>query len=447
MTMMMMRVKRPLQSLAALSSLGGTRGMVSLNGGTTHVSPRFRLRENAGVRRHQVVTNGQPVESQHQRPPDPLQLLTGDEQEEQIRRLAEWWHNKDQVLCLTGAGLSTESGIPDYRGNQGSYHRGHKPMVHDQFMKSEYQRKRYWGRGMVGWKSFDQTLPNDGHYALAALEERGLIGVDLEDSAEFYENSTIDLEWSFTSGHRRLALVTQNVDGLHRRAGSHQLIELHGRTDRVKCMHCGQHRDRKSFHSELESLNQEWLQAALEATSKDEMRPDGDAALQTDNYDHIRVPPCTHCGGFVKTDVVFFGDVSGFVLSVGAIEFSLNNRLCKKDGVYLFVLTEILTFCCPQTVPKHRVTQIRAAVEHADGLLVVGSSLAVHSVFRHVREACRRGIPVAILNVGETRAEVEGLNVMKLEAPAGPTLAGVLDQLQALREERNNNQPFASRLA
>lgn len=91
-------------------------------------------------------------------------------------------------------------------------------------------------------------------------------------------------------------------------------------------------------------------------------------------------------------------------------------------------------------MPKHRVAQVRAAVQHADGLLVVGSSLAVHSAFRHVREACRRGIPVAILNVGETRAEVEGLDVLKLEAPAGPTLTGVLDQLQSSSAHDGSNR-------
>ena len=175
-------------------------------------------------------------------------------------------------------------------------------------MKSEYQRKRYWGRGLVGWKSFDDLSPNDGHHALAKLEAMGHLGVDMEDREEFYEAD--DLEWNFSSGHSRLALVTQNVDSLHQRAGSKHLVELHGRTDRCRCMQCGRFRDRSSFHSELTSLNYEWLQEALKSTSHDDMRADGDAAVKTETYDVIRIPPCTDCGGFMKPDVTFFGDVS-----------------------------------------------------------------------------------------------------------------------------------------
>jgi NAD-dependent deacetylase sirtuin 4 len=226
-------------------------------------------------------------------------LLSDEEQQEQIDRLVEWMGDKDQILCLTGAGLSTESGIPDYRGAEGSYHKGHKPQTHDQFMKSEYQRKRYWGRGLVGWKSFDEVNPNDGHYALARMEELGLIGVNMEDSDGFYEHGADDLERSFSSGGRRLALVTQNVDTLHRRAGSKRLIELHGRTDQLKCMQCGNLRDRNSFQQELTELNRDWLHEALQATSRDDMRADGDAAVKTDNYEVVQVPACTCCGGFM----------------------------------------------------------------------------------------------------------------------------------------------------
>ena len=275
--------------------------MVSLQGHSTNLSPRFRLRDtSAGL--HHVVSN-------NERPPDPLAFLSEEELRDKVAELVDWFREKDQILCLTGAGLSTESGIPDYRGSGGSYHKGHKPQTHDQFMKSEYQRKRYWGRGLVGWKPFDLVNPNDGHYALAKLEAMGRVGVDMDDREEFYESSD-DIDWSFSSGHRRLALVTQNVDTLHRRAGSKNMIELHGRTDRLRCMMCGRYRDRNSFHSELKELNHDWLQEALKNTSKDAMRADGDAAVETDSYDVIQVPPCTHCGGFMKPDVVFFGDVS-----------------------------------------------------------------------------------------------------------------------------------------
>jgi len=375
-------VKTPLTSAFA-ASLFQRRGMVTLHGHTS-LTPSFRMRHTQII--HEV----------DDRPPDPQSLLSPDQLQEQVERLVDWWQDKNRVLCMTGAGLSTESGIPDYRGSEGSYHRGHKPMVHDQFMKSEYQRKRYWGRGMVGWKSFHETSPNAGHLALADLERMGRLGVSFEDQADFYDDCDNDLEWTFSSGQRRVAVITQNVDMLHRRAGSKHLIELHGRTDQLKCMECGSARHRDCFHEELTTLNKDWLVAALEKTEEDAMRPDGDANVQTDDYQTIQIPPCKECGGFMKPDVVFFGD----------------------------------------TVPKTRVAQCRAAVDNADGILVVGSSLAVHSAYRHIRAANQKGIPIAVLNVGETRAEKEGLDVLKIEAPAGSTLGGVAAFFATEQQER-----------
>lgn len=315
-------------------------------------------------------------------PPNPSTLLTEEQLQENVDTLLEWWKGKQNVLCITGAGLSTESGLADYRGHKGSYHRGHKPMIHDQFMNSEYQRKRYWGRGMVGWRDFDSAKPNIGHFALASLERNKKIGATFEDHPDYYPEHSDD--WLLTDGQQQLSILTQNVDSLHRRAGSLHVTELHGRTDMLECMSCGAKRTRDSFHSELEDLNSEWLREALTQLDETEQRPDGDAALQKERYDDIIVPPCEHCGsGFLKPSVVFFGD----------------------------------------NVPKHRVARCTAAVDAADGILVVGSSLAVYSAFRHVRAAHRKGTPIAVLNVGETRAEVENLSVTKIEAPAGPTLA------------------------
>ena len=283
--------------------------------------------------------------------------------------------------------MSTESGIPDYRGHNGSYHRGHKPMIHDQFMTSHKQRQRYWGRGMVGWRKFDSMQPNSGHYALADLERLGKIGVTFEDKEEYYSQDR-EMDWMASSGDQRLSLITQNVDSLHRRAGSVHLTELHGRTDRLRCMQCGAYRDRIDFHDDLEDLNHDWLQKALDKTDETEARPDGDAYIASEDYSAVVVPPCTHCGGFLKPDVTFFGD----------------------------------------SVPKHRVERCRAAVDASDGILCIGTSLAVHSAFRFVKQAERNGIPIAILNVGETRAEAEGIDVLKIEAPAGPTLEACVAQ-------------------
>lgn len=251
---------------------------------------------------------------------------------------------------------------------------------------------------MVGWKPFEEVQPNIGHFAIAELERMGHLGVHLEDDARFYDEEGLETDWPFTSGQRQLAVITQNVDSLHRRAGSQALLELHGRTNRVKCTNCGHVRDRYDFHAELESMNREWLDEAFAAVAEGGsgngeedsiLRPDGDAAVPTDHYDEILIPPCTECGSFVKPDVVFFGD----------------------------------------SVPKNRVALSEEAVANCKGLLVVGSSLAVHSAFRHVRSALKSDIPVAIVNVGLTRAEAENLPVLKIEAPAGSTLAGLVDQL------------------
>jgi NAD-dependent deacetylase sirtuin 4 len=353
------------------SSLVLVRPLVTLHG-TTHT-----------VR--SATTSGE-------RPPDPNSLLTPAQLEEKANLLVDWLQDKQQVLCLTGAGLSTESGIPDYRGHGGSYHTGHKPMLHAQFMSSSYQRQRYWGRGMVGWRFFHEREPNQGHFALAELERLGKLGLwvqsvrnqDDEEEENYYMN-----------GRTRVSIITQNVDRLHARAGSEHLIELHGRTDQLVCMNCNSTHDRGVFHSELEALNADWLREQEEESAP--LRPDGDANLKTDTFEAVQVPPCPQCGdGFLKPDVVFFGD----------------------------------------SVPKHRVELCSAAVEACDGLLVVGSSLAVHSAFRHVRAASQMGKPICILNVGTTRAEDEGLeHVLKIEAPSGPTLAVVVEQFVQRRQE------------
>jgi NAD-dependent deacetylase sirtuin 4 len=361
-----------------LNSLAVVCAMVSLHGRTavTRIARGVSLRQNG--------LHDAPPE----RPPNPHTLLSCQELQNRVDLLLEWLDTKTNVLTITGAGLSTESGIPDYRGHNGSYHRGHKPMIHDQFMSSHQQRQRYWGRGMVGWRDFDTRQPNAGHVALATLERLGTIGVTFEDNAAYYSPDREE-DWMASSGDQHMSLITQNVDSLHRKAGSQHMTELHGRTDQLKCMQCGARRDRVDFHDELEDLNHDWLQQALAQQDETSARPDGDAYVKSDDYSAVVVPPCTHCGGFLKPDVVFFGD----------------------------------------TVPKHRVERCRAAVDAADGLLCVGSSLAVHSAYRFVRHAQRNGIPIAILNVGETRAETEGLDVLKIEAPAGPTLEASVDEL------------------
>lgn len=200
----------------------------------------------------------------------------------------------------------------------------------------------------------------------------------------------------FGSGQRKLAVVTQNVDRLHTRAGSQHIVELHGRTDSLVCMDCGATRDRRCFHRELESLNTNWMKQQMEKSNQKALRPDGDAFIE-DDFNVVNLPACQRCGSDrVKPDVVFFGDI----------------------------------------VPKHRVAICRAAVEACDGLLVVGSSLAVHSAFRHVRHASQLGKDICVLNVGPTRPEEEGVPVLKLEAPAGATLEAVAKHFEKMPPEK-----------
>lgn len=235
------------------------------------------------------------------------------------------------------------------------------------------------------------------HYSLAKLEEMGFIGVTFDDRPTYHNPNSDSMRWAFSDGSQKISIITQNVDGLHRKAGSRYLTELHGRNDRIKCMNCGSYYCRHEFHSSLENINSKWLNEVenwnekLESNAKkDELRPDGDAFVAREVYDEIHIPPCSDCKhGFYKPDVVFFGD----------------------------------------SVPRHRVERCYAAVDQCDGLLCIGSSLAVHSAYRFVQQAAKVGTPIAILNVGETRAEVNGLDLLKIEAPASQTLVALVDKL------------------
>ena len=390
----------PSQSSVALSSIAFLLSD-PVSGLNNNLNPRSKMvhlhgqtRVTTLVARRAARAAG--MHSVSEVPPDPKTLLSASALEEKAEQLYDWFRGKQSVLCITGAGLSTDSGIPDYRGNNGSYHRGHKPIIHQQYMESDATRRRYWGRSMVGWSEFDSAQPNPGHFALADLERMGRIGVHVDDRPEFYEPNDAD-EYYFSPGHQKLAIVTQNVDSLHQRAGSEKVLQIHGKGSLIQCMNCGIRRDRNEFHRELETANQEWVTEARQGYERSsEMRPDGDAAVKKEvDYNQVHVPNCPHCKtGFYKPDVVFFGD----------------------------------------TVPKQRVEMVKAAVDSSDGILVVGTSLAVHSAYRHVRAASQKGIPIAILNVGETRAEAEGLDgILKFEAPAGDTLSacvGLLDSSQ-----------------
>lgn len=244
--------------------------------------------------------------------------------------LCDFFDRHRRIAVLTGAGISTASGIPDYRADDGQWKHA-RPVQYADFIGSSATRRRYWARSYAGWQRISGAEPNAGHRALATLAAAGRVH----------------------------ALITQNVDGLHRRAGSPDVIDLHGVLDRVRCLGCGETRARGDYQSLLTHANPDW-HAVISAVA-----PDGDATLNGGVCDDFVVPACGDCGGIVKPDVVFFGEA----------------------------------------VPADRVATASACVAGADALLVVGSSLMVFSGFRFVRQASIDGKPIAILNRGQTRAE------------------------------------------
>ena len=176
------------------------------------------------------------------------------------------------AVVLSGAGLSTESGIPDYRGPSGQRRRG-QPMTYQTFTGSAGARQRYWARSHLGWRNITDAAPNAGHFAVAELERRG----------------------------RVTGVVTQNVDGLHQDAGASAVTELHGSLHRVTCLSCWQRTSRTTLHERLAAANPGWDQRA-DIT----VNPDGDVALE--DTDGFAVVGCAACGGTLKPDVVFFGE-------------------------------------------------------------------------------------------------------------------------------------------
>jgi NAD-dependent SIR2 family protein deacetylase len=234
------------------------------------------------------------------------------------------------IVVLSGAGLSTASGIPGYRDDDGRW-MGAKPMDHRDFIRDERARKRYWARSFVGWKTMGAAHPTIGHRALARLEAAGRVA----------------------------AIITQNVDGLHQKAGSHAVLELHGAIGRVVCLSCRATLER--------SLVQQWLHELNPAFDPESARlaPDGDAHVDASVYEDFSVAACPHCAGVLKPDVVFFGD----------------------------------------SVPRARVEATLSAIDAAAGLLVVGSSLTVYSGYRFARHAFDTGKCVIAVNRGKTRAD------------------------------------------
>jgi NAD-dependent SIR2 family protein deacetylase len=274
-------------------------------------------------------------------------------------QLAEFLRSHPKLLVLTGAGCSVASGIPEYRDHDGAW-KSRPPVRYAEFLDSVAVRRRYWARSMVGWARVAAAAPSAAHHALARLEQKG----------------------------RVRAIVTQNVDALHQRAGSRRVIDLHGRLGEVECLECGGRIDRADMQEILLAWNRDFaatLSTAARATSA-AARPDGDAQIEAD-FASFQVPDCPACGGVLKPAVVFFGE----------------------------------------NVPRARVEAALSALERSDALLVVGSSLMVFSGYRFCLAARERGKPVAAVNLGRTRAD-EMLS-LKVASDCGPALAAAVDAL------------------
>src|ERR1700734_4032000 len=246
------------------------------------------------------------------------------------------------VAVLSGAGLLTESGIPDYRGPSGQARRVGQPMTYQAFTGSAEARQRYWARSHLGWRHITGATPNPGHRAVALLERAGLVG----------------------------GIITQNVDGLHQAAGAAAVTELHGSLHRVVCLSCWQRSPREELDARLRAANPgraRGFPAPVGAGAPDSVEPavnpDGDVALEETSG--FVVVDCTSCGGVLKPDVVFFGE----------------------------------------NVPRPRVASCFEVVSASSALVVLGSSLTVMSGLRYVRHAASVGVPVVIVNQGATRGD------------------------------------------
>lgn len=239
------------------------------------------------------------------------------------------------ITVLSGAGISTDSGIPDYRGEDRTRRRGNDgdsgPVTYAQFMGSVEKRRHYWARSALGWPWIRDREPNRAHHILGGLEQAEHIN----------------------------GIITQNVDDLHFKAGSRNVVELHGNLKRIRCMDCGRISSRDELQRRMLRDNPRWERLSSNYS------PDGDAQLPQEVTREFRTPGCLTCGGILKPDVVFFGE----------------------------------------NVPFDRVERCYAMVDDCDLLLVLGSSLAVRSGLRFVEYADKAGTPVVIVNRGATRGD------------------------------------------
>ncbi|XP_031401094.1 NAD-dependent protein deacylase SRT2 [Punica granatum] len=284
-----------------------------------------------------------------------------------VNLLYQFIDQSKKLMVMTGAGISTECGIPDYRSPHGAYSTGFRPITHQEFIRSRRARRRYWARSYAGWRKFTAAQPSPAHHALASLEMAGRIDF----------------------------MITQNVDRLHHRAGSNPL-ELHGTVYSVICIDCGFSFCRELFQEEVKALNPKWA-AAIEnldcgSPGSDKsfgmkQRPDGDIEIDEKFWEEdFNIPTCQKCRGVLKPDVIFFGD----------------------------------------NVPKDRADRAMEAAKGCDAFLMLGSSMMTMSAFRLVKAAHEAGAATAIVNIGPTRAD--DIVPLKINARLGEILPRVLNE-------------------
>ncbi len=262
-----------------------------------------------------------------------------------MKPLLDLLMSQSDWLVLTGAGVSASSGIPTYRNSKGKWRRK-SPVTYQEFLSNETSRRKFWARNIAGWKFIGAAEPNIAHLALVKLEQIGVVS----------------------------GLVTQNVDGLHDKAGSKVVIDLHGRADTVLCLDCGDSQSRQSVQDLFKKYNPSFFDKVQD------IKPNADADIDNIDFSSLTIPSCRLCGGLLKPDVVFFGDV----------------------------------------VPRSKLDLCMDIMNLSSGLLVVGSSLQVFSGYRFCIWASEQGKPIALLCNGDTRAD--HLAIEKLRADCGPVL-------------------------
>ncbi|CAB5203716.1 uncharacterized protein OCT59_022082 [Rhizophagus irregularis] len=289
---------------------------------------------------------------------------------EVIQRMSNFFKaNNGKLLILTGAGVSTDSGIPDYRGPQGTYviNKNYKPIFYHEFAGQHRFRQRYWARSFLGWPPVQKTKPNSSHIAFTQLQSLGYI-----------QN-----------------IVTQNVDGLHQKAGTKNILELHGTLHEVHCMQCGHIQKRSNYQDILNELNPEWKEFLNQIESfkiKPKVRPDGDVDLPSNtSYETFRYPSCDQCKkGIYKPSIIFFGE-----------NIKSSVKLIASD-----------------------------MVKDCSAIMVVGSSLVTYSAFRLIKSAHDSGKNIVIINSGETRGD--NLAWLKIEMLCGDILPLISQQITEL---------------